>query len=459
MAESKEASPGYLVRHLFNEETTVEREIIEHLQTKALGWTYHSRDEVTPLRPDEREVLLLPLLRQKLKILNPAILTDEARVDAIVTKLRACRDNGQWLAWLKNGVNHQFDPAEQAKDVRLIDFDDLDANDWWVTNQFPVAGNSSRRPDIVLLINGIPVVVIEAKTASRGKPDWREGAKQLGMYAEEIDQLFYTNAYGVGVNETRMMYGVPGRRLQFWLQWRDPFPHAIDEFDEMKVSLYGLFDRANMLDFIRHFIVFVTKEGKSEKVVVRYQQYLAVRDIMSRATALTLPPEKRRGLIWHTQGSGKTLTMIYAARSLWEEPTLKQPTVILLVDREQLGDQMGRELLATATENVQVAASRRDLEAKLSGDYRGVILTTVHLFEGMPKNITQQRANVIVMADEATAARSATSAPTCGQRSPGPRSSASPAPPSRVMTTIPPRPGAMRRTTAASSATWAGPIP
>lgn len=390
-----------IVHRLFNEETTVEREIIEHLQLTSLGWTYRSREQVTPLRLDEREVLLLPLLREKLKSLNPTILTDEARVDAIITKLRGCRDNVQWLKWLKDGVNHQFDPAETTKDIRLIDYDDLDANAWWVTNQFPVEGISPRRPDIVLLINGIPVVVIEAKTASRNKPDWREGAKQLGMYAEEINQLFYTNGYGVGVNETRMMYGVPGRRLQFWLQWRDPWPHEIDEFDEMKVSLYGLFDRANLLDFIRHFIVFVTKDGKTEKVVVRYQQYLAVKDILNRATDLSLPPEKRRGLIWHTQGSGKTLTMIYAARSLWEDPKLQSPTVILLVDREQLGDQMDRELMATGTENVHVAASRRDLEGKLAGDYRGVILTTVHLFEGMPKNITKQRPNVIVMADEA----------------------------------------------------------
>ncbi len=389
------------VQRLFNEETTVEREIIEHLQLKSLGWTYRSREQVTALRPDEREVLLLPLLREKLRALNPDILTDDARVDAIITKLRGCRDNAQWLKWLKEGVNHQFDPAETTKDVRLIDYDDLDANAWWVTNQFPVEGNSPRRPDIVLLINGIPVVVIEAKTASRSKPDWREGAQQLGMYSEEINQLFYTNAYGVGVNETRMMYGVPGRRLQFWLQWRDPWPHEIDEFDEMKVSLYGLFDRANMLDFIRHFIVFVTKDGKTEKVVVRYQQYQAVKDIMLRATDLTLPQEKRRGLIWHTQGSGKTLTMIYAARSLWEDPKLKSPTVILLVDREQLGDQMDRELMATGTKNVLVADSKRDLEAKLAGDYRGVILTTVHLFEGMPKNITNKRRNVIVMADEA----------------------------------------------------------
>ena len=401
MPELMEGPVPYSVRTLFNEETTVEREIIEHLKAAKLGWTWRSREYLRKYRPDEREVLLLPLLREKLKALNPAVLTDDSRVDAIVTKLLACRDNQQWLAWLKDGVNYKFDAAENAQDVRLIDYENLDANDWWVTNQFSIDGRSTRRPDIVLLINGIPVIVIEAKTASRSKPDWREGAKQLGMYAEEIDQLFYTNAYGVGVNETRMMYGVPGRRLQFWLQWRDPWPHDIDEYDEMKVSLYGLFDRSNLLDFIRHFIIFVTKDGRTEKVVVRYQQYLAVKDIVNRATALSLPSERRRGLIWHTQGSGKTLTMIYAARSLWEDPKLKSPTVILLVDREQLGDQMDRELNSTGTDNVHVAASKRDLEEKLRGDYRGVILTTVHLFDGMPARITQQRPNVIVMADEA----------------------------------------------------------
>lgn len=401
MPELMEGPVPYAVRTLFNEETTVEREIIEHLKAAKLGWTWRSRDFLKKYRPDEREVLLLPLLREKLKALNPAVLTDDSRVDAIVTKLLACRDNQQWLAWLKNGVNYKFDAGENAQDVRLIDHENLDANDWWVTNQFSIDGRSTRRPDIVLLINGIPVIVIEAKTASRSKPDWREGAKQLGMYAEEIDQLFYTNAYGVGVNETRMMYGVPGRRLQFWLQWRDPWPHDIDEYDEMKVSLYGLFDRSNLLDFIRHFIVFVTKDGKTEKVVVRYQQYHAVKDIVNRATALELPAEKRRGLIWHTQGSGKTLTMIYAARSLWEDPKLKSPTVIVLVDREQLGDQMTRELNSTGTDNVHVAESKRDLEDKLRGDYRGVILTTVHLFDGMPARVTKQRDNVIVMADEA----------------------------------------------------------
>jgi type I restriction enzyme R subunit len=389
------------VYRLFSEETTVEREIIEHLRSPTLGWTWHSREEIAIYRPDEREVLLLPVLRQKLKELNPDILTDDSRVEAIITKLRACRDNQQWLAWLKKGVNYQFDPAEKAQDVRLIDYDDPEANFWWVTNQFAVEGQSPRRPDIVLFINGIPIIVIEAKTASRAKPDWREGAKQLGMYAEEIDQLFYTNAYGVGVNETRMMYGVPGRRLQFWLQWRDPWPHEIDEFDEMKVSLYGLFDRRNLLDFIRHFILFATRDGKTEKVVARYQQFHTAKGILKRATDLALPPPQRRGLNWQTQGSGKTLAMIFTARCLFDDPLLEQPTIVLLVDREQLNEQMERELGSTGMENVHVARSRRDLEETLRGDYRGVILTTIHLFDGMPKRITQGRTNVIVMADEA----------------------------------------------------------
>ena len=391
----------YHVQRLFNEETTVEREILHHLTSPVLKWRYASREELALLREDDREVLLLPLLRQKLKALNPKVLTDDSRVDAIITKLRACRDNAQWIAWLQNGINHQFDAGEKTQDVRLVDYADVSANDFLATNQFPVEGQPNGRPDIVLFINGIPVVVIEAKTASRNKPDWQLGALEIGEYAEEIKQLFYTNAFGIGVNETRMMYGVPGRRLQFWLQWRDPWPHEVDEFDEMKVSLYGLFDPANLLDIIRYFIVFVVKDGKTEKIVVRYQQYLAVKDILERALDLGLPPGKRRGLIWHTQGSGKTLTMIFAARSLWLRDELKQPTIILLVDREQLSDQMAKELHSTATENVHIAANKRDLREKLAGDYRGVILTTIHLFEGMPRQITRNRPNVIVMADEA----------------------------------------------------------
>jgi type I restriction enzyme R subunit len=120
----------YAVERLFCEETTVEREIIEQLKSTRLGWTWHSRDELSHYRPDPREVLLLPLLREKLQQLNPTVLTDDTRVEAIITKLRGCRDNRQWLAWVKSGVNYRFDAGEKSQDVRLIDFEDPDANAW-----------------------------------------------------------------------------------------------------------------------------------------------------------------------------------------------------------------------------------------------------------------------------------------------------------------------------------------
>src|SRR5690348_1797771 len=123
MTEVIEEAATYVVRTLFNEETTVEREIIEHLKSAKLGWVWRSRDQLRELRPDEREVLLLPLLRDKLKSLNRTVLTDDARVDAIITKLRGSRDNQQWLSWLSGGVNYKFDAAENAQDVRLIDYE------------------------------------------------------------------------------------------------------------------------------------------------------------------------------------------------------------------------------------------------------------------------------------------------------------------------------------------------
>ena len=209
MPEVREGPVAYTVRTLFNEETTVEREIIKHLRATKLGWAWRSREQLREYRPDERDVLLLPVLREKLKALNPTVLTDDARVDAVITKLRGCRDNAQWLAWLKGGVNYKFDAAENAQDVRLVDYENLDANDWWVTNQFPVEGRSPRRPDIVLLINGIPIVVIEAKTPAAVSPIGERAPSNWACTRRDRPALLHQRLRR-GVNETKMMYGVRG---------------------------------------------------------------------------------------------------------------------------------------------------------------------------------------------------------------------------------------------------------
>jgi type I restriction enzyme R subunit len=214
----------------------------------------------------------------------------------------------------------QFSQEEKSQNIRLIDYDNIDNNDFLATNQLWIQG-IERRPDILLFINGIPVVDIEAKTAARGHIDWAEGAKQTARYGEEVPNLYYSNCFGVGINELRMKYGVPGARLQFWQQWRDPYPHThIPDFDEMKCTIYGLFDHGNLLDIIQNFIVFEIEHGRAVKKVARYQQFRAANKIVARALQLDQPSGQRRGIVWHTQGSGKSLTMVFAARKMWNHP-------------------------------------------------------------------------------------------------------------------------------------------
>jgi len=387
----------------FTEYKTVEKEILDNLTGKDLRWRYLPGDRVTAeyRAGDEQEMLLIPLLRQALCKLNPSVITNVERADLVITRLRMLRDNREWLSWLRGEQTMSFAVGENARNIRLVDFDNPDTNDYLCTNQVWIQGVEHRRPDILIYLNGIPIVDIEAKTAARGHIDWAEGAKQCARYDREIGQLYASNCFCVGVNELRMKYGVPGAPLQFWQQWRDPAPHTqIPSFDEMKCTVYGLFDRGNLLDIIRNFIVFETEQGKLVKKVARYQQFRAANKLVERALGLADPSAARRGIVWHTQGSGKSLTMIFAARKLWNHPALQQPTIVIIVDREQLEEQMAGELFRTNTENVVVAGSRRELRDLLARDQRGLILTLVHKFDEMEPLMTN-RPNVILLVDEA----------------------------------------------------------
>jgi type I restriction enzyme R subunit len=387
----------------FTEYKTVEKEILDALQSPELDWRYMHGDDVTSQYRggDEQEMLLIPVLRERLKALNPHVLVDDDRTNMVITRLRALRDNQEWIAWLRGEQTMKFGPDENAQTIMLIDFEDPGNNDFLASNQVWIQGIERRRPDILLYINGIPVVDIEAKTAARGHVDWAEGAKQCDRYDREIPQLYASNCFCAGVNELRMKYGVPGSLLQYWQQWRDPSPHThIPSFDEMKCTLYGLFDHSNLLDIIANFIVFDVEDGKRIKKVSRYHQFRAANKIVDRALGVDQPSGDRRGIVWHTQGSGKSLTMIFATRKLWNHPSLTQPTLVIVVDRVQLEEQMAGELYGTNTENVAIAVSKRELRALLADDYRGVILTLVHKFDDIEPEMTA-RANVIVLVDEA----------------------------------------------------------
>lgn len=395
------------------EARTVENPLLDWLQSSELGWRYEDcRAVAKEYRArridgsvDEREVLLLPILRERLIALNPSVITDDERADRVISRLRAERDNREWLSWLRGEKSMVFEVNETAQNIKLVDFDDIDANDFLVTNQFRVEGPQDNiRTDILLFVNGIPVVNIEAKTTGRDwYVDWTEGAKQCRRYGIEAPQLYYSNAFCGAVNELVFRYGMPGTKFHTWHEWRDPFPHThIPESDTMKRAVYGLFDRRNLLDIIRNFIVFEIEEGKPVKKIARYQQFSAANEIVRRSLDLDREQEWRRGLVWHTQGSGKSLTILFAAKKLWHHPKLEQPTIIVVIDRDQLQDQMIGQFVRTNTETCRVAESKDHLVRLLSeGDgYRGIIVTIMHKFTGHEAFAVPRR-NVIGLVDEA----------------------------------------------------------
>ncbi len=410
---STTATDVFAVVQLPNEARTVEDPILDWLQSQELGWRYEDAKAVareyrarrSDDSVDEREVLLLPILKERLIALNSGVITDDERAERVISRLRVERDNQEWLRWLRNEKTMKFAVDEQEQNIRLIDYDAIESNDFLTTSQFRVEGPKDNiRTDILLFVNGIPLSNIEAKTTGRDwHIDWTEGAKQCRRYSREAPQLYYSNAFCGAVNELVFRYGVPATKFHTWHEWRDPTPHThIPETDRMKRSVFGLFDRGNFLDILRNFIVFEIEEGLPVKKVARYQQFAAANEIVRRSLDLDREQEWRRGLVWHTQGSGKSLTILFAARKLWHDPTLQQPTVIIVIDRDQLQDQMTGQFVRTNTETCRIAESKADLIKLLSdGDgYRGIIVTIMHKFTGY-EDFAVPRSNVIALVDEA----------------------------------------------------------
>jgi type I restriction enzyme R subunit len=197
------------------------------------------------------------------------------------------------------------------------------------------------------------------------------------------------------VNEITLRYGVPGVKFHHWQTWRT----AGDDENELESGIHALCDKSNLLDMLRNFVVFDSENGQRVKKVARWQQFGAANELVKRAREVDKPRGWRRGLVWHTQGSGKSLTMVFAARKMWFDPALQMPTIMVVVDRDQLEDQISGQFFRTNIENCHVATSREDLLAKLRDGYRGIIITIMHKFE--PGDFQVDRRNVIVLVDEA----------------------------------------------------------
>lgn len=372
---------------VYTEFGTVEKPIIDWLQE--LSWEYVSGDD---LKRDVEEPFCLPTLRQAIKTLNPHVIQSDEDVEKVVNQLRRCSNdiagNRDFFEWLKGEKSIVFKQGEKAQTIRLIDYDRPENNSFVVTNQFKFAGYENVRFDIALMVNGIPLVVIEAKTSTQEQIDYTEAINQLLRYHRDAPQILRYLAFVCATDGFTFKY-----------DWTDPkryFNWRNKEADPLEASVKGLFQRAQFLDFIQNFIVFEKTHEKITKKIAMQQQFNAVNRIVRRV----LHEDVDRGLIWHTQGSGKTLTMLFAAWKLKKIPQLNNPTIIVIVDRLELQknilDTFGNVNFSYTTK----AENTRSLLSKLKQDSREVIITTIQKFEPI-RDILSQRKNIIVLIDEA----------------------------------------------------------
>lgn len=372
---------------VYTEYGTVEKPIIGWF--RELGWEYVSPDE---LKRDIEEPFCLPFLRKAIKTLNPHAIETDEDVDKVINQLRRCSNdvtgNRDFFEWLRGERSIIFKQGEKAQTIRLIDYDDPENNSFVATNQFKFAGYENVRFDVVLMVNGMPLVIMEAKTSTKEQIDYTDAINQLLRYHRDAPQIFKYLAFVCATDGFVFKYDwtTPDR----YFNWRN------QEADPLEASVKGLFPKAQFLDFIQNFIVFEKAHEKITKKIAMQQQFSAANKIVHRV----LHEDIDRGLVWHTQGSGKTLTMLFAAWKLKKMPLLNNPTIIVIVDRIELQRQLWGTFSNVDLPYTTRAKSTRDLIKKLKQDSREVIITTIQKFEPV-RDILSQRENIIVLIDEA----------------------------------------------------------
>lgn len=374
-----------------------------------VGWRYIPADK---LQREITEVLLESELKQALIRINPVIAQQPQRADEVIHKLRAIlitvgntglvKANEVFANWLKGEMTMPFGKNNEHTDIRLIDFEDLTKNTYIVTNQFKIRSRETKIPDIVMFINGIPVVVGEAKTPVRPAVSWLDGAFDIhDVYEDSVPGLFVPNILSFATEGKELRYGAVRTPLEFWSPWRiedDKNELAIfAQLQDVGKQLSNLLKPKTVLDILQYFSIYATNNKKRKvKIVARYQQYEGANAIVQRV----VEGEIKKGLIWHFQGSGKSLLMVFAAQKLRKLSVLKSPTVIIVIDRTDLDTQISGTFNSASIPNLVNADSIRDLHDLLEADTRKIIIAMVHKFKDAYADMNL-RDNIILMVDEA----------------------------------------------------------
>lgn len=376
---------------LGSERLTVQDPLVRY--AVEIGWTYLSPGAALTLRRGESGTLFSQTLHDKLIALNPGVVTVD-NADQVIAKIENVRNNiegnAEVLAWLRGERSVYVESEKRERNVTLVDFEHPANNLFQVTDEWQYTnGQHTNRADSMFLINGVPVALVETKGAKK-RNGIDDGVTQIRRYHRETPEMLIAPQVFDVTHLIDFYYGVTwnlDRKNLF--NWKD------EESGNFERKVKRFFARERFLKLLNDWILFFKKDDELHKIVLRQHQTRAVEKVVERA----LDPEKRTGLVWHTQGSGKTFTMITAAEQILTHPAFEKPTVIMLVDRNELESQLFGNLKAYGL-GYEQAPSKARLRELLRADYRGLIVSMVHKFDRADANLCT-RSNVFVLVDEA----------------------------------------------------------
>ena len=409
-----------------------ENPAVELLQS--LGYTYVEAEKLEAERASLKEAILSSRLAAALKRLNPWLsetnLTKAVKAVTMAPAASLAEANETLYTSLTYGIALEQDLGDGRKShtVKFLDFDKPNRNDWIVTRQYKVLGTKKHViPDIVVFLNGLPLAVIECKSPTIGDTWKAEAVKQLHRYQEASShwkdqgapKLFEAAQVLIATCGERAAYGTVGTSERFFLEWKEPYPVTVKQLAEklkrtptpQDILLYGLLEPRNLLDIVRNFVVFEVDGGRTVRKLTRYKQFIAVTEAMRRIRTAR-KPSARGGIVWHTQGSGKSLTMLWLALKLRRDESQQQPTVVIVTDRTKLDRQIAGVFTACGFPNPDRADSVRDLRRILEHPIGKTVMTTIQKFQeiagasgaGQREAVhptLSEASNIFVMVDEA----------------------------------------------------------
>ena len=388
----------------FFREEDYEKSLIELFQNDLeYEYVYGPDIERDFYSPFYEEVLIESLYR-----INHAA-TNDAIQDALF-KLKnfengeLVQKNAVFMDYLQNGIPVRYfvDGEERSSIVYLVDYKNPENNSFVVANQWTFIDNSNKRPDLILFLNGLPIVLMELKSPSREETDASEAYRQLRNYMQEIPSMFIYNAICVMSDQLISKAGTITSGEDRFMEWKTKDGNYENtQYAQFDTFFEGIFQKERLLDIIKNFICFSNESINTYKILAGYHQYFAVKKAIESTKHATVTDGKG-GVFWHTQGSGKSLSMVFYAHLLQE--ALDSPTIVVLTDRNDLDDQLYSQFVKCKDflrqEPLQ-AESRENLKTLLAGrQANGIIFTTMQKFEESDEPLSE-RHNIIVMADEA----------------------------------------------------------